>query len=633
VLSLFPSSPSSLNLPVEETPDIPWDDPKDWVSIAKYEPKEVTVNKPRQEKDGSTKQAATKVMDWTDAIQQAIDSGASTIYFPRNMKSPDVLGTVHIRNKVRRIIGMEGPLGSESKAVFQLDDGEAPAVMIERFDWMYNSTLIRTASSRPLVIGGCTAYIDVGPGGKVFVEDMNTHMRMAKGSSVWMRQWNAEYTHEARHNTLWPEAKDKGWDIRTHPGNLNDGGTLWVLGMKTEGDGTLLTTINGGKSEILGGLVYANKADNPDKRAYVVIDSDFSLSIAEQIGRNQPFNMVEETRGGAKRLLKVGDASTRAFALYSGHGGSGAKLTTPGPATRAAPKPASAAATATAAAGPQVTFSASAETMPEKGGKVTITVTRQGATDAALTVPLAGRLDFSKPRSINFAARGDAVEGRDYKPLPESVVLPAGAASATFVVEAVDNNLPQPPRKIILAPAPSNLYTAAPPVTITLVDDDTPPAGSGTGLKAEYFAGKDFTDLKATRTDARLAFDWDKKAPVEGQDPQKGYAIRWSGQIEPRFTEVHRIALPMTPYGALTVWLDGKEIIKVANQGTDPKGRFGSESSGVSVASVALEAGRKYDLRVEYVCLNFYGSHIRLVWSGQKQFEEVVPATQLYPAK
>jgi hypothetical protein len=752
VLKLFGAPDKAMSLPIEETPQIPWDDPKDWVSVAKFAPKDLV-----DAKDSAGR--PVKVLDWTAAVQAAIDSGATTVYFPRNNdtgKPYEVLGTVHIRGKVRRIFGMEGGFGPISKPVFQLDDGEAPAVIVERFDWMYCPTILRASSTtRALVVGGLTAYIDVGPGGRVFAEDVISHFRMAKGATMWMRGWNTEYTSEDRHGHIWPEAKERGWDIKTHPGNLNDGGTLWVLGFKSEGDSTLLTTINGGKSEVLGGLVYANKNYNPDKRAFVVNDASLTLSVAESVIRDQPMNMVEETRSGETRLFKRGMAS-RTFVLFSAYGSgeepsqpasrpappagngqglkgeyfdaSGASRQTriepvdadfaktppfegakdftarwrgvlvprtdgthgfsleapnmrltidgeivvdawrngaryrsgslamqagrkydvlieyrsggkPGlcrvnwaePGQKAAPIPATQL-HPPAADLPEVRLTASASSMGEKGGKVTVTAARTGDASAELAVRLLPRTDFLMSMVMRHDARGSAIEGDDYAAVPAVVVIPAGKAAASFELAAIDDARPEPEKTIVLELAPSTAYNVGgEPATVKLLDDDMPPPGSGTGLAAEYFARIDFSDSKAKRTDAGIKFDWDKDAPVAGLDAKKGYAIRWSGQLVPLFSETYTIKAPMTTYGALTVTLDGKPIIEVKNVGTQPKGRFGEPGSGVKHAQVTLEAGRKYDITVEFVCLNSYGSFVRLLWSSDSQFEQVIPASQLYP--
>ena len=56
-------------------------------------------------------------------------------------------------------------------------------------------------------------------------------------------------------------------------------------------------------------------------------------------------------------------------------------------------------------------------------------------------------------------------------------------------------------------------------------------AGQGTGLTAQYFDNADLTNLKVTRTDATVNFDWVAGTP----DPLIGsdtFSTRWTGQVE-----------------------------------------------------------------------------------------------------
>jgi hypothetical protein len=76
-------------------------------------------------------------------------------------------------------------------------------ILIERFDWIYTDAIIRTNTKRNVVIFGTIVYLDVQPGGRVFVEDAVAHFRV-KEASLWLRQWNTEYTSEARHSLLFP---------------------------------------------------------------------------------------------------------------------------------------------------------------------------------------------------------------------------------------------------------------------------------------------------------------------------------------------------------------------------------------------------------------------------------------------
>ena len=61
-----------------------------------------------------------------------------------------------------------------------------------------------------------------------------------------------------------------------------------------------------------------------------------------------------------------------------------------------------------------------------------------------------------------------------------------------------------------------------------------PPAGSGTGLLAQYFndagSGIYFTALVLTRTDATVDFDWAGAAPDPAVQADN-FSVRWSGQV------------------------------------------------------------------------------------------------------
>ena len=82
----------SLNLPVEETPALPWEPHADWVSVLDYKPKTVSFWAGDHNETG---------YDAAEAFQKAIDSGKSTVYFPHAtyiLRSP----VVHPRQRARR---------------------------------------------------------------------------------------------------------------------------------------------------------------------------------------------------------------------------------------------------------------------------------------------------------------------------------------------------------------------------------------------------------------------------------------------------------------------------------------------------------------------------------------------------
>jgi hypothetical protein len=275
VLSLFPSPQRSMNLPIMETPEIPWDDISQWV-------------KP---KDGE---------DDTRAIQNAIDSGKTTVYLPNGKYQ--INGSIYLRGKTRRIIGCEAWI--EGKGEFVLADGEAPAVIFERMQFGYGSDItIEHASSRTLIISSCTMrrYENTGSG-DIFIEDVVGGSWVFNEQNVWARQLNAEQ----RTTKI-----------------TNNGGNLWILGLKTERGGTLIETKNGGKTELVGGFCYATSGPK-ETPMFINDNSSVSITIGESCFNGNPFmELVKETRGEITKFLKRGESPGRTggsmLPLYLGY--------------------------------------------------------------------------------------------------------------------------------------------------------------------------------------------------------------------------------------------------------------------------------------------------------------------------
>lgn len=290
-VSLFPSPPHSLGLAVKETPDVPWDAPAAWANVQKF------------------KKAGAK--DDTEAVQAAIDSGATTVYFPQGQYT---LGsTVHVRGNVRRLIGcvanVEVP--NEASPGFKIESGSAPVVVFERINSGYSKAyILENASSRTLVVKDCTNVAGNMTGiGDVYLEDVcaNPFTRWTFGRQrIWARQFNVE---------------NQG----THC--LNTGGTLWVLGLKTERGGTLIDTQAGGQTEVLGGFSYTTTAG---KLAPMFVNNNSKVSVTfdEQWSdpSGDPFTtVIQETRGSATKTLFNKERKGTSLGLYSGHPSSASK--------------------------------------------------------------------------------------------------------------------------------------------------------------------------------------------------------------------------------------------------------------------------------------------------------------------
>ncbi|MBL9171920.1 MAG: hypothetical protein JNL10_00165 [Verrucomicrobiales bacterium] len=272
VTRLFAATGGSLRLPVRETPDVPWDPPSEWAVVDAF----------GADPDG--------VRDSSGAIQRAIDSGATTVFLPGSYR---LLTPVVIRGVVRRVIGLGGTInyGHGLKPDLRIADGTAPVVVLEHFSNIHGGLEIATGRTVVLrSVADCdltsTAAAEEA---EWFLEDVVTHGLHVKRQTLWARQLNIE--NEGTHFT-------------------NDGGTAWILGYKTERGGTLVRTLRGGRTEILGGFSYTTTAG---QLAPMLVneDSDVFAFLAEICYSGDPFHVrVQESRNGEVRKRLQGEGLT-----------------------------------------------------------------------------------------------------------------------------------------------------------------------------------------------------------------------------------------------------------------------------------------------------------------------------------
>jgi len=288
VATCFPDSPKrALNLPVVELPAVSWEPASTWVSPLAY------GGKPDDRGDD------------TAAIQQAIDSGASTVYLPRGMWR--LAGTVILRGKLRRLVGCRGVLDTiDGKArqepLLRVADGDG-AVEIERLNGPWHNTMVlRSDTTRRVIVRHCgNVSMDFRGGGEVFLDDVVNNPGAPfrfTGVKAWAWQFNAEA---------------QGVHIR------NDGATLWIFGLKTESSGTLIETLGGGATEVIGGISYTSGGSG-NVPMFTVTDARFSATLGEVCWDDRFYRViVRETRGGETREFKADDPRwSRSLGLFSG---------------------------------------------------------------------------------------------------------------------------------------------------------------------------------------------------------------------------------------------------------------------------------------------------------------------------
>lgn len=217
-------------------------------------------------------------------IQAAIDTpGVKTVFLPNGTYQVDE--PVLIRGSVEKLIGMRARFSDNP--LFRLEDGEAPVVELERIEGIS----IEHNSDRTLAIqhAAINSYTNTEAGtGDVFFEDVVSGLITLQNQKAWARSLNVETT-----------PPDAGAKI------VNNGGSLWILGLKTEDPGTIIKTTNNGSTEVLGGLIYINSdiPDSPPQAQYISDRSQVSIltrsynpaAIGYQV-------LVREIKEGTKEL-------------------------------------------------------------------------------------------------------------------------------------------------------------------------------------------------------------------------------------------------------------------------------------------------------------------------------------------
>jgi len=555
VLSLFPSPPRSLNLPIKETPVVPWGDVSDWVSVADYADAVVEIDYGHPKK---------KLRDWAPAIQKAIDSGARTVYFPVGYDY-GLFSDIYVRGKVERIIGLDNgfekppaktnikgqvPPDSEYFPTIYIEDGEAPVVVIEHFDLSYTGTDFVHRGKRTAVLRRFFGDIEVEKGaGDLFMEDIVMgRLKLDEGTRAWGRQINPENWHE--------------------PKTINNGGRLWILGIKAESDSTLHKVKNNGMTELIGGFVYANKAQISPKQMFINEDSSISFSVGEWVIRKAPFDVIIETRDGVTRTLEHGQAYPRGggstIPLYTGYTRE---------ASGKATAPSSVEATAAGSAAIDVSW--------HHDG---------GAADGFVVEALDGDETLDR-RTVAEDAR-------------IAVLSIAGKAGRDVTVRVSAFN--------------GAGASAAEPLLVTL--NKPLPPGDGSGLHATYYDTAHFTEKRHTRVDPGVALHTDAgDLPLQPSGSNRQLSVRWTGTVVPRLSETH--TFHVRSYDRVRLWIGDKLLIDKSDKPRDAS------------ADIALTAGKRHTVRVEYSGAIRNDGGVVLEWSSPNQDRQSIPASQLHPRR
>ncbi len=627
-----------LNIPVEDAPAIPEIPLNQWVSVTSF---------------GAI---PNDNLDDTDAVQAAMSSGAPVVYFPTG--SYYISRSITVGPNVQRIEGLKSdiitnaPLATEAGALFRIPKGSQPVVHINGVNGSFQGpgpttgVAFEQATANTLVIrDGDISYRNTVPGGKVFLENVVGSNMTFTGQRVWARQLNPE---------------------GGNPQIINDGGDLYILGLKTEGAGTALVNRNRARSVIMGGLIYpATTIDDRTRPMIVNENSSLSFSLPESSYINNGFYAVwvRETRNGVttdftRAQLPLGrthSVNGGNLALYNGY----QTDTTP---------PSIADPTVVSTSLDTITLSWPASTDAESG-IARYNIYRDGAFLQSSMTP--AFVDSAQPDGTARSYQISAVNGAGLEsPLSDDLNTSTNAdtvaprlmsafagldpriVSLTFSKPLAATAASANANYSITGPAPVTVLSAAPSadglsVTLTvtpmspgthtialqnLADRATAPntisgtaalfayanTGSGTGLSGSYYNNRDFAGTPLlTRLDATVDFDWNFNPPAPGL-PRENFAVRWVGQLRPKFTETYTIFTRSDD--GMRVFIDGRILI---DQWVD---------QGVTEVSrqIVLDSSRTYDIVVDYY-QGGGGAEAHLSWQSASQPKQIIPASALSP--
>ena len=246
-------------------------------------------------------------------------------------------------------------------------------------------------------------------------------------------------------------------------------------------------------------------------------------------------------------------------------------------------------------------------TVSESGGTVSIRVRRTGGSDGTVS------LDFA---TLN----GTAIAGQDYNARSGTLIFLDGQTVKTVNItirDDADNEGNEQFNFAIDNLRGDGTFLAPRTATITINDNDSVQS-NGDGLRGEYFNNQNLTNRVFTRVDPTVNFDYGNGSP-DSRIGNDTFSVRWTGQIEARFTQ--RYTFTTRSDDGVRLYVNGQLLIDQWNN------HAATNHSG----SINLEAGERVDIRMEY--FEASGEAIaQLRWSSASQALQIIPRSQLYAA-
>ena len=151
-------------------------------------------------------------------------------------------------------------------------------------------------------------------------------------------------------------------------------------------------------------------------------------------------------------------------------------------------------------------------------------------------------------------------------------------------------------------------------------------AGTGGGVRADYYRGVDLRDHVLTRIEPQINFNWSLSGPDEavGDD---NYSIRWTGELEVPISGTY--SFYPTVQGGVRLWVNDRLLIeKWQDYGIDE--RWQDHFPVEYHRAIYLEAG-VYPIVMEFAYRQSFGGGavVRLAWGSPSMPRQVIPQAAL----
>lgn len=277
---LWDSSPrKSLGLPVRDAPVYHDHDTADWGRFV-----------PRWYGD-------------TGPLQDLLNSGKSTIYFRGGTYFNHTADTFTVPASVKRIVGFHSAVNRErgpAALVLKVAESGGGPLIVEQFG--YGVGVWHACGRTVAIKHGIYSYWPEPDAGPVFFEDVQSdNLVFGHGQQIWMRQLNTE-----------------GPELHI----TNNGARLWILGIKTEGKGTVISTVGGGFTELLGTLLYPCQSFTAtDGPAFTIenASASFMYRVSSYVSNGNYPVQVREKRGGETREWELTNNTATICPLFVGY--------------------------------------------------------------------------------------------------------------------------------------------------------------------------------------------------------------------------------------------------------------------------------------------------------------------------